>query len=1726
MPPDITPTIRRSRASRDDKDDAPFTHRGSRTKTRTGAASRTRARSRRPAAPDFKAPAQQPTRRARPASHGASVDAGSSYGYAASRAARQSKLCNAYVVSSSSGSEGETASAALAVASKSSRATGTDKGRITAKKSRLGDAYAVSSSSGSEGEEAAAALVRASKSSRAIGASKGKLTARKSSPMVFGSVEIAAPKSTKPASTSTSTSTRKGRKSDVGAGKMTPKSPIKPERKSLRLSTTRYDSSSDSDFGAFRYTGGDADDILHHRVPAISAFMKQTAAKREPTTSYINISDTLSTPQHNQESPLPRVLLTDMSSNTSSIMNLLLPTKSFPTPEIMQKKISVRAFPMRVNHSQATLDLQKKHFGSSERYIPVDFLRSMFPHASARSIAELVIKAKMVNLAQLALDIIPHLLNEDAVTEDKLLELDMRFPGAFVDDMDLALYTGWGRERIIKAAFEFGKMIRVFWLVKALNSAKRKGDTTEESTYNMVRETFYAEGDEEELDPEAAPTKFRGWEIAGLAEGSSRPGDPVLPEEYIPDVKEMIKSVRKAFKKGKLDDEKARTLFPWDKFVVEAVNWVKTIHEFLKDVEWKVNRDFDKAQEEARAEKEKKEKEAEKEREEKERQAEERFRASWSQRQRMLNDPALSHRPAPPEFPGLSYTHGISPQAQRSATKSRTQAVQGQGPPIKPFSSFADHAHHDDDHYMTPAPLGPSVDDLHISSPLENGGIMLPHNYDEHTGPAPPPGTATAPSFSPAPSFTQSQMPPPHTAPQVTPQTLPYGSTPYAPLQIADGPGQHKHQQQPTHTTAKPKGRGRPAKPGARKRRKCETREEFRVPRSGVPLPPRVLRHSTANAEDDEVQEVPGTHIPQPPVDTSQRQEDDVDDDGDEELKDAYASFGLPLQATPRDKPGDGNGEITSTMGWSIGKRKRVFPGAENADGQAHNDAQQPSVAETSPQQSVEATTAAAAAAAAVAHAANNAIPEGYVPYPQSHPQGQQQQQQPAVPEPKPKPKRQRKSRAKTQPAQGVDGNADPNAPAPVKSKGGRPNGSKNKEPGAPKVPRAPRKKKGQDQQEQKQQQEPPSAPVSAVDAYTTLPAPPATVAPSSVTNMPALSDPSWVAYSEPVPHTQQLTYSTVTNSNVPAPAPTTTVGQSPALTNQSYQTATEQVQAQQAQQAQQELQHHQQQQQQIEQQRLEQDAKSRSSVPLPNQSLSHGPVPLPTQSQGSYQRVPLPTQSMTPVQIQSQKQPPSNPLVEPQQQPSRPTQSSWQTQPSSSNYPNNILSTPPISTATTTTAHLAKTDATPPLLHISDHDHSDFNASFELRRILSPPTTFTQPAPSALTAMRSAATRPQPQTHTYNDDVYQRSSSGTPASGSAPQSAGTSSYAAPTATSQVTSNLPYTGQQRTIVPPRPTSITQQTPPVQQTISQNTDTSFRASTASSTAAGGGRVTPVGAARASAYAAARNTNTSPLSASVQQQSYVKQTTAPNYATQNNSQPHQYGTQQSASQQRQQQQVQQTHQASNSVHSYMPYDDFSYRLPSAGSTSTRDTYPVTTAPTQNLFASPTAGSTSYQTSSHNYLPTTTVSQTSSYAAAANPSVHNITNAALPHASSLTQQAYQPAAASSTLNISASSTLHNTSSSQQPYGYSASSTPVVRTSAAANQEPSPRTSSAQAYPRQVWITEEINALKDRVILHGPKWALIKREDERSISPKLAMRSQQQIKDKAQQIAVMYYQ
>ncbi|KZZ88297.1 hypothetical protein AAP_05118 [Ascosphaera apis ARSEF 7405] len=222
----MPPTSRRSRTARyDDSDsvsssereDASFAPPGTRPRKRKSSGSRattSRGRRRKSAQAedgdgDFDFAASQPTRRsARTAaqddygygamfdiSPGRKEEKGEMYGYAAARAARERRLGGAYNVSSSSDEGG-------------------------------GDKR------------------------------KGLGGARKSSPMVMGSVEIKVP--------SVVGSGRKGgRKSDTaaagigGSGTIATATPAKTEKRTTRLSTARYGSDSDSDFGGFRYGGGD-----------------------------------------------------------------------------------------------------------------------------------------------------------------------------------------------------------------------------------------------------------------------------------------------------------------------------------------------------------------------------------------------------------------------------------------------------------------------------------------------------------------------------------------------------------------------------------------------------------------------------------------------------------------------------------------------------------------------------------------------------------------------------------------------------------------------------------------------------------------------------------------------------------------------------------------------------------------------------------------------------------------------------------------------------------------------------------------------------------------------------------------------------------------------------------------------------------------------------------------------------------------------------------------------------------------------------------------------------------------------------------------------------------------------------------------------------------------------------------------------------------------------------
>lgn len=58
-----------------------------------------------------------------------------------------------------------------------------------------------------------------------------------------------------------------------------------------------------------------------------------------------------------------------------------------------------------------------------------------------------------------------------------------------------------------------------------------------------------------------------------------------------------------------------------------------------------------------------------------------------------------------------------------------------------------------------------------------------------------------------------------------------------------------------------------------------------------------------------------------------------------------------------------------------------------------------------------------------------------------------------------------------------------------------------------------------------------------------------------------------------------------------------------------------------------------------------------------------------------------------------------------------------------------------------------------------------------------------------------------------------------------------------------------------------------------------------------------------------------------------------------------------------------------------------------------------------------------------------------------------------------------------------------------------------------------------------RRAWTEEETGALIELIGMLGPRWADIKRADDRSERPRLARRGQVNLKDKARQLAVGFY-
>ncbi|KAI5307656.1 hypothetical protein KEM55_007738, partial [Ascosphaera atra] len=300
----------------------------------------------------------------------------------------------------------------------------------------------------------------------------------------------------------------------------------------------------------------------------------------------------------------------------------------------------------------------------------------------------------------------------------------------------------------------------------------------------------------------------------------------------------------------------------------------------------------------------------------------------------------------------------------------------------------------------------------------------------------------------------------------------------------------------------------------------------------------------------------------------------------------------------------------------------------------------------------------------------------------------------------------------------------------------------------------------------------------------------------------------------------------------------------------------------------------------------------------------------------------------------------------------------------------------------------------------------------------------------------------------------------------------------------------------------------------------------------------GRTTPLNSARAVSSYTTQATTTPPLPATTARQSYATNTSAAPYTSTGTQQHYQYPSnrssataiqqqvqQQVVQQVQQRQQAQQAKAADNSVSSLLAFGDYPYRVPPAPPAV--GTYPTTNAATKNMYATSNVGYNVRQSPSQTYRASMATAQQSSYPAASNPSVRNITNQktfgmqtnGLAQPSTSSQQPY---ATHSPAHAAVSASMPNVQSmaSTTTCGYGA---PVTQAAQPVNRN---TTSPALAQVNRLpWTSEEMEALKDRVIMHGPNYALIKQEDDRSMSPKLTLRSQYAIQDKAQQMAMMYY-
>ncbi|KAI5279860.1 hypothetical protein KEM54_004002, partial [Ascosphaera aggregata] len=292
--------------------------------------------------------------------------------------------------------------------------------------------------------------------------------------------------------------------------------------------------------------------------------------------SYLGFSD----PQSRIWIALPSGLL----SAIQRLMKALLPSTE-PNPRSLDKLMKKRTFNAVLKHNKTAFCIYKQYLGPAD-FTNLEAVRANICRLPEEQSSAIIALAKLANLTQLAVTIIPTLHDGSTVSEDTLLDLDTAFVSSFFEGMDLHRQQDDDRSHILDSFATYVKEIRTYSFIKSLETARAEHGSDERRFVNPDENlfgTFYSD-EIEGVEPWPS-SHLRGWEFDEVLAGDDGGKYDLLPAEYQPEFEARINDLRSLYNEESIHWEAIEKQFPWEDFVVSTSQWVKLIYKYLKDVD-------------------------------------------------------------------------------------------------------------------------------------------------------------------------------------------------------------------------------------------------------------------------------------------------------------------------------------------------------------------------------------------------------------------------------------------------------------------------------------------------------------------------------------------------------------------------------------------------------------------------------------------------------------------------------------------------------------------------------------------------------------------------------------------------------------------------------------------------------------------------------------------------------------------------------------------------------------------------------------------------------------------------------------------------------------------------------------------------------------------------------------------------------------------------------------